>query len=238
MDSLEVLQENENKPIEIVSNHKEIENSYPGINFENENETLEQFSEKLLDNHQNNSIINNEINAQMNDQSQTADQIGAKENILSRPRANLNCEKLFVECKEQLFMRKDNYIYFITTEGTPCDKGSLQLSERKELPRFSHLNPGEIKITNKNHKLHFALGIRGEIPVSTTEVMNNIITALKVLKSIIIKENLCSISIAKSDSIENVLWKEITIKMRNILKGLSLKIVICNELIKYLQEKV
>ena len=42
--------------------------------------------------------------------------------------------------------------------------------------------------------------------------MNNITTGLKVLKSIIIKENLCSISIAKSDSIENVLWKEIIIK--------------------------
>ena len=49
--------------------------------------------------------------------------------------------------------------------------------------------------------------------------MNNITTALKVLKSIIIKENVCSVSIAKSDSIENVLWKEITIKMREIYKG-------------------
>ena len=39
-DSLEVLQENENEPGEIVSIHKEIENSYPDINFENENETL------------------------------------------------------------------------------------------------------------------------------------------------------------------------------------------------------
>ena len=67
--------------------------------------------------------------------------------------------------------------------------------------------------------------------------MNNITTALKVLKSIIIKENLCSISIAKSDSIENVLWKEITIKMINILKGLSLKIITCSGLIKYVQEK-
>ena len=46
-DSLEVLQENENEPSDIVSNHKEIENSYPEINFENENETLEQFNEKL-----------------------------------------------------------------------------------------------------------------------------------------------------------------------------------------------
>ena len=70
-DSLEVLQKNENEPSEIVSNHKEIENSYPDINFENENETLEQFNEKLLDNHQNNSIINNEINAQISDLSQT-----------------------------------------------------------------------------------------------------------------------------------------------------------------------
>ena len=61
---------------------------------------------------------------------------------------------------------------------------------------------------------------------------------MKVLKSIIIiKENLCSISIAKSDSIENVLRKGITIKMRNILKGVSLKNIICNGLIKYVQEK-
>ena len=36
-DSLEVLQENENEPSEIVSNQKEIENSYPEINFKNEN---------------------------------------------------------------------------------------------------------------------------------------------------------------------------------------------------------
>ena len=68
--------------------------------------------------------------------------------------------------------------------------------------------------------------------------MDNITIALKVLKSIIIKENVCSISIAKSASIENVLWEEITIKIRNILKGLSLKIIICNGLIKYVQEKI
>ena len=68
---MKFCKKNENEPSEIVSNHKEIENSYPDINFENENETLEQFNEKLLDNHQNNSIINNEINAQISDLSQT-----------------------------------------------------------------------------------------------------------------------------------------------------------------------
>ena len=84
------MQESENEPGEIVSNHKKIENSYPEINFENENETLEQYNEKLLDNHENNSMINNDINAQMNDQSQIADQISEKENILSNPRTNFN----------------------------------------------------------------------------------------------------------------------------------------------------
>ena len=105
-DSLEVLQENENEPGEIVSNYKEIENSYPDINFQNENETLEQFNEKLLDNHQNNSIINNKIDAQTNDQTQTAVQISAKENILSSPRVKFNYGKLFVESKEQLLCEK------------------------------------------------------------------------------------------------------------------------------------
>ena len=72
----------------------------------------------------------------MNDQTQTADQISAKENILSSPKVNFNCGKMFVECKQQLFMRKDNYIFFITTNGLPCDKGSLQLSERKNYRDF------------------------------------------------------------------------------------------------------
>ena len=35
-DSLEVLQENEKEPSEIVSDHKEIENSYPDKNYEND----------------------------------------------------------------------------------------------------------------------------------------------------------------------------------------------------------
>ena len=82
-DSLEVLQENENEPGEIVSNHKEIENSYSDINFENGNGTLESFNEKLLDNRQTNSMMNNEINAQTSDQTQNSDQISAKENVLT-----------------------------------------------------------------------------------------------------------------------------------------------------------
>ena len=96
--SLKVLQENEYEPREIVNNHEEIENSYPEINFENENETLEQFNQKLLHNYQNASIRNKEMNPQMNDSYKQWTKSQKKKTFCS-PRANFNCGKLFAECK-------------------------------------------------------------------------------------------------------------------------------------------
>ena len=34
--------------------------------------------------------------------------------------------KNIVECHDQLTMRKDNYVYFVTTTGNPRDNGSLE----------------------------------------------------------------------------------------------------------------
>ncbi|OXU20806.1 hypothetical protein TSAR_005406 [Trichomalopsis sarcophagae] len=65
--------------------------------------------------------------------------------------------KIFVECKEQLFMRKDNYLYFLTSKGTPCDKGARLLEERNELPRLYNLSVGELKITPESNKHHFII---------------------------------------------------------------------------------
>ena len=36
-----------------------------------------------------------------------------------------------VLCREKLFMRKDNYLYFITSEGESCDDGAMKLKIRK-----------------------------------------------------------------------------------------------------------
>lgn len=48
--------------------------------------------------------------------------------------------KNVVECREKLFMRKDNLLYFMTAQGVPCDRGAEQLNERRELPRLTGLN--------------------------------------------------------------------------------------------------
>ena len=39
--------------------------------------------------------------------------------------------KNIVECRNQLTARKDNYVYFVTTNGTPRENGSKTLEKRE-----------------------------------------------------------------------------------------------------------
>ncbi|CAB0040041.1 unnamed protein product, partial [Trichogramma brassicae] len=45
-------------------------------------------------------------------------------------------EKMIFECKDQLFMRKDNYVVFVSSDGQPCDEGARQLQKYNMLPKF------------------------------------------------------------------------------------------------------
>ena len=44
-----------------------------------------------------------------------------------------------VECRDQLTMRKDNYAYFVTTNGTPRENGSKTLEKTETLPKLKNL---------------------------------------------------------------------------------------------------
>ena len=50
--------------------------------------------------------------------------------------------KNIVECHDQLTMRKDNYVYFVTTNGTPRDNESISLKKLGTLPKFRNLQKG------------------------------------------------------------------------------------------------
>ena len=67
--------------------------------------------------------------------------------------------KNLVECRDQLTIRKDNYAYFVTTNGTPRDNGSKTLEKRETLPKFKNLQNGIPKETKKETTtiLHFPL---------------------------------------------------------------------------------
>ena len=59
--------------------------------------------------------------------------------------------KNIVECRDQLTMRKDNYAYFVSTNGTPRDDGSKTLEKRQTLPKFKNLQKGIAKETKKGN---------------------------------------------------------------------------------------
>ncbi|XP_033222810.1 uncharacterized protein K02A2.6-like [Belonocnema kinseyi] len=53
--------------------------------------------------------------------------------------------KNIVECRDKMCMRKDNYVYFTTTEGEPRDFGSSILEKRQQLPKFTKFQKGLAK---------------------------------------------------------------------------------------------
>ncbi|KAJ8678364.1 hypothetical protein QAD02_014151 [Eretmocerus hayati] len=157
----------------------------------------------------------------------------AHERTDTHPRERRVVGKIFVESREKLFMRMDNYMYFVSTAGEPCDNGSRDLKDRGELPKFSHLEVGEITMVRHSNKLHLIVPIRGPDKGGLTVIDSNITMGFKNLKNVIEKEQLRSISVAESIRVENILWSDIMIKLRNILKGVDVKIIICKGIVKY-----
>ena len=63
--------------------------------------------------------------------------------------------KNIVECRDQLTMPKDNYVYFVTTNRNPRDNGSKCLEKRGTSPKFKHLQEGTTKEKKKRKLLSF-----------------------------------------------------------------------------------
>ena len=63
--------------------------------------------------------------------------------------------KNIVECRDQLTMRKDNYVYFVTKNGNPRDNGSRSLEKRGTLPKLKNLQEGNSERNKKRKLLSF-----------------------------------------------------------------------------------
>ena len=71
--------------------------------------------------------------------------------------------KYIVECRDQLTMRKNNYVYFVTTNGNLRDNGSKSLDKRGTLPKFKNLQKGTAKEIKTGNYHHFSLPIEDEM---------------------------------------------------------------------------
>ena len=111
------------------------------------------------------------------------------------------------ECCDQLTMRKDNYVYFVTTNGTPRDNESKSLKKRENSPKFKNLQKGTEKTIKKGNYYHFALPIEEEAKENLFETLNNIKLSIYSLHELSQKLNLRPISISKISKINHIAWE-------------------------------
>ena len=121
----------------------------------------------------------------------------------------------------------------MSTDGNPLDERSRQLKDLDKLPRLENLTTGEPKIINANIKMHFIIPLRGESKNSlntTIEILNR---SFKKIDSLLEINQIASFSMAKSNSIENIEFKDILACIRRNLVNNNVKIIICRGLIQH-----
>ncbi|KAL0128587.1 hypothetical protein PUN28_003742 [Cardiocondyla obscurior] len=138
-----------------------------------------------------------------------------------------------IETRDLLFLRKDNITYFTDTEGNPFDSGSQKLFERNELPKIRTLSLGEAQPIKYKKYYHIILPISEGVREGPTLTLQHISTAIKNLRAISEELNLQTISIAKTDLVNNVPWSEIKNLLHIIFLNSPTKLIICNGSIKY-----
>ena len=129
-------------------------------------------------------------------------------------------------------MRKDNYVYSVTTNRTPQDDGSESLEKRRILPKFKNLQKGTAKEIKKGN-YHFALPIEEEAKDNLSETLNNIKLSIYSLHKLSQKMNLRSISISKTSKINHIAWEEIKLIFDLVFANSLKKIIICNGITQY-----
>ena len=138
---------------------------------------------------------------------------------------NVNERRNVVECRNQLTMRRDNYVYFLSTDGTPRDNGSKSLERRNEL-QFKNVILGEAKEIQRENFYHIALPIESESDKGLSGILYNIKNVIQSLHDLAKQLELRSISISKTSHIKHIYWQEILTIIKNTLSNDSIKNII------------
>ncbi|CAB0041111.1 unnamed protein product, partial [Trichogramma brassicae] len=148
------------------------------------------------------------------------------------PEETKSRERTFIECKEKLFMRKDNYAFFVDSNSAPCDDGARHLQSQDKLPKVQDIKPGEIARIKKKNAFNYAICIKDRLD-STPMIIQNIERGLQNLKELLIRDDPKTISIAKSETICDVPWTRMEKLFITILDGIKTKIILCKGEIKF-----
>lgn len=139
---------------------------------------------------------------------------------------------LIVRTRETIIYRKDTLVVFIDTEGNPQDRGATQLLEAGFYPNFSDAVLERSKVVTESNGKRKIIGIAIKEHPRLAITRDNIVNGLRSLYLVTQDLGLPSFSIAKTNKIEDIPWKFIESKLREIFAATEINITVCrNEIV-------
>ncbi|KAG5318833.1 POL4 protein, partial [Pseudoatta argentina] len=142
-------------------------------------------------------------------------------------------ENNILDSRELLFLRKDNVAHFVDTNGRPLDLGSQKLFERNEMPCLGDLALGKAKVIKYKKHYHLALPVSEGQREGPTMTLTQTFAVIKDLRFVTENLKLETVSIAKTDYVNNVLWSNIKTALQLVIVDSTAKLITCNVLVKY-----
>ncbi|KAI4473556.1 hypothetical protein M0802_016056 [Mischocyttarus mexicanus] len=122
-------------------------------------------------------------------------------------------------------LRHDNLVVFTDLEGTPCDSGAKLLHELELLPKIDNLTLARARVMKFGKFNLIIIPIKEHITNSLK--YETLVEAIGALFSITRELKLASVSIAKTNSFDNILWQCVQKKFYNTFNSENCKIIIC-----------
>ncbi|XP_014614633.1 PREDICTED: uncharacterized protein LOC106792652 [Polistes canadensis] len=124
-----------------------------------------------------------------------------------------------------LQLRHDNIVIFTDLNGTPCDTGAKLLEQIKLISHVKDITLASAKVNNIGKNKLSIIPIKENIANSTK--LKTIYEAIGSLLSVVRELNLKSVSIAKTQCLNGILWPRIQKKLCNTFDSEKCCITIC-----------
>jgi hypothetical protein len=134
-----------------------------------------------------------------------------------------------VNSRDQIFMQKENYLYFLTADGKPCDEGSKQLEKRNLISKIKESKVGNIEVIKRGNRTHLILICKENINEKLTK--KTLLELGVKLRDILRKNPIKILTVAKTKQIDNIPWEEILNQIRESIRGTLTKLIICHGLV-------
>lgn len=141
-----------------------------------------------------------------------------------------NLSTAIYEVKDPLLNRQDNYVIFIKLDGTPLDKSMKEYKYARLLPESKDLTLERTRVTKIKFKFLIAIPFKpnDRALVKSKNIRKGIASLFDVINELQIN----SLSIRKTENIDDVSWYYVIKQLKTHLTETPIKKTICKELIK------